>query len=50
MNNKANSKYDKKLFSEEYSDKGITGLVNVGNTCYLNSCMQLMSHTYELNF
>jgi len=50
MNNKANSNYDKKIFSEEYSDKGITGLVNVGNTCYLNSCMQLMSHTYELNF
>ena len=36
-------KYDK------YKDKGLTGLTNVGNTCYLNSCMQLLSHTYELN-
>ena len=33
----------------EYSDLGLTGLVNIGNTCYLNSCMQIISHTYELN-
>ena len=33
----------------EYKDKGLTGLANVGNTCYLNSCMQIISHTYELN-
>ena len=31
-----------------YKDKGLTGLANVGNTCYLNSCMQIISHTYEL--
>ena len=29
--------------------KGLTGLANVGNSCYLNSCMQILSHTYELN-
>jgi ubiquitin carboxyl-terminal hydrolase 8 len=32
-----------------YKDKGLTGLANVGNSCYINSCMQLLSHTYELN-
>ena len=34
---------------DDYKDKGLTGLANVGNTCYLNSCMQVLSHTYELN-
>lgn len=34
---------------EKYADLGLTGLANVGNSCYLNSCMQVLSHTYELN-
>ena len=34
---------------QEYANRGLTGLTNVGNTCYLNSCMQILSHTYELN-
>ena len=32
-----------------YGGKGLTGLANLGNTCYLNSCMQIISHTYMLN-
>lgn len=33
----------------EYNDKGITGLANLGNTCFINACIQCLSHTYELN-
>jgi len=36
------------LFTD-YTNRGLTGLTNVGNSCYLNSCMQILSHTYELN-
>ena len=29
--------------------RGLSGLANLGNTCYINSCMAVLSHTYELN-
>lgn len=37
------------LSSINYSGKGLSGMANLGNSCYLNSCMQVISHTYELN-
>ena len=33
----------------KYEDRGLTGLANLGNTCYINSTMQVLSHCYDFN-
>jgi ubiquitin C-terminal hydrolase len=34
---------------EKYKKNGYTGLANIGNSCYINACMQILSHTYEFS-
>lgn len=35
--------------SEKNPSLGYTGLANLGNTCFLNSCVQVLNHTFEFD-
>lgn len=36
-------------WTDAYKGRGISGIVNCGNTCYMNACLSVLSHTYELH-
>ena len=36
-------------WTDAYKGRGISGIVNCGNTCYMSACLSVLSHTYELH-
>jgi ubiquitin carboxyl-terminal hydrolase 8 len=40
---------ENKTETNKYAGKGLTGIENLGNTCFLNACIQVLNHTYEFN-
>ncbi len=37
------------ISTDNYNNNGYTGLTNLGNTCFINSCVQVLVHTRELH-
>ena len=46
MTDHTNNKHNK---HKKYEGRGLSGIANRGNTCYMNACLCALSHTYELN-
>lgn len=40
--------YNLKINKKVYESKGLSGLVNIGNSCYINSIIQCLSNTISL--
>ena len=47
--NQSSSNAEKFSAYKKYRDRGLTGLANLGDTCFINALLQIISHTYELD-